>query len=156
MSPHPPSFIVWRLAWKLRRHFAVHRYLTKLPRKLVIDYGHGGPYTPKQVEATIRRNKRFSLAFLSYAQTLFCDADGLRKVWQDTSVAAEFTRIRDELAAVYFGRGGGMSFSYADVGRLAESHGGWGDGHVGGGGGDGGHGGHGGDGAHGGGDGGGH
>jgi hypothetical protein len=119
--PGRPASPTLRLLWKARRHFAVHRYLTQLPKRLLEDYGHGGPYTPRQVESTIGRHRGFSKAFLPYAQALFCDEERLREVWYETGVASQFGAIREELGGVCFGGDG--NFSYADVGRYAADHG---------------------------------
>ena len=121
--------------------------MTILPRQLVEDYGHGGPYRPAQVDASIGR-ARLAKEFARYAQAIFCDEAELRRQvnWTHTK------SWRHEVAASYFG--GGPRFTYNDVSRYISEHAysGHGD-SYGGYGGDFGHGGH--DGGHGGGDGGG-
>jgi hypothetical protein len=149
----PPRALPARLIWRARRHFAVRRYLTGLPRKLIDDYGHRGPYRPQQVAATIGRNESFSTEFAPLAQALFCDEESLRNAWREAGFSAEIRAVRRDLAEAWFGGVSGNgdnsgTFTYADVGRYsaeqswAESHGGGSGGDAGHHGGDGGHGGH--------------
>ena len=139
MPPSTSAGPVSRWVYAARKRGAVQRYLRRLPKQLFDDYGHRGPYTPLQVEASIQRAK-LSAEFCAYAQAIFCDAAALPTGRHD------FRAIRRELGAAYFsdGAGGGGEYTYAEVSRLVGEHGGYG-GHGGGeGSGDGGH--HGGDG----------
>jgi len=141
---NPPDGLLLRVIWRLRRHAAVRRYLTRLPPMLLKDYGHRGPYRPLQVEATICRHKGFSRRFIPHAQALFCDEASVRAAWRDAAINARYEAIRNDLADAFFSGG---DYSYADVARYSAEtgpegstgHGGEGGGHHGGHGGHGGH-----------------
>jgi hypothetical protein len=138
------SDLLGRWLRSMRKRSAIRLYLTKLPRQLVEDYGHGGPYRPAQVDASIIRAKLAS-EFGSYAHAIFCDEAELRRQvnWP------QYEALRSEVAARFLGCG--PSFTYSDVSRYIGEHGHSGHGDsYGGYGGDFGHGGH--DGGHGGGD----
>lgn len=98
-APHP----LLRPFASLARRAAVGRYLRQLPALLVEDYGHGGPYGPAQVEASVRRHG-FSLRHLRYAQALFCGG---------AELGGGVETIRAELAGQYFD--GNVNFSRAAV-----------------------------------------
>src|SRR5471030_2922304 len=89
---------------------ALSRYLRRLPRFLLEDYGHGGPYRPKQVEAAIYRHG-FSRRYVAYAQSLFCDR-------RELGLGHEATR--GDLARRYFG--GNRDFSSRHVNAYAPRH----------------------------------
>jgi hypothetical protein len=121
MSLTPPSTSsspLSRWFYASRKRSAVRRYLKSLPKQLFEDYGHRGPYTAKQVEASIQRAK-LSAEFCPYAQAIFCDAAALP---DDPT----FRAIRHELGDAYFnggGSAGGGDFTYADVARYVGEHG---------------------------------
>jgi hypothetical protein len=100
----------------VRKRRAVRRYLVALPRQLVEDYGHGGPYTTSQVAASVRRAKR-SREFVAYAQAIFCDVEELLLRHPDRD---HYDLLRRELALRYFG--GGPGFTYLDVTRNVRLH----------------------------------
>jgi hypothetical protein len=92
----------------------MRRFTSVLPGRLRADYGHGGPYTPMQVEATIRRHRIAAPEYAVYALGLFCDGPALSKQLG----AAEAARVRRELGDGYFG--GSPGFSYNDVRSLCS------------------------------------
>lgn len=102
----------------LRKRSAIRRYLSVLPRQLIDDYGHRGPYTTVQVLASIHRAK-LSCEFADYAQAIFCDVEELllRHPARD-----HYDELRRELAWRYFG--GGPRFTHLHVTRYIRLHGG--------------------------------
>ena len=100
----------------IRRRLATRRFLTALPRRLRQDYGHRGPYTPEQVEATIRRHKVASLSFAHYAQAVFCDRESVEKLWRDCGRGYDYDEVRAAIGDAYFD--GDAGFSDADVARF--------------------------------------
>jgi hypothetical protein len=114
--PAAKSDLVTRWFSDLRKRRAIKRYLSALPGRLIEDYGHRGPYTTAQVEASVRRAE-LSLEFVSHAQAIFCNVEELllRHPQRD-----HFDRLRRELAWRYFGRGPGSS--YRDVARYVRLH----------------------------------
>ena len=102
----------------LRKRSAIRRYLSALPPQLLDDYGHRGPYTTAQVEASIRRAK-LSLEFRAYAQAIFGDVEELLLRHPERD---HFDELRRELAWRYFG--GGPRFTYLHVTRYVRLHGG--------------------------------
>jgi uncharacterized membrane protein YgcG len=102
------------------KRLAIRRFLTQLPRWLFDDYGHKGPFSGAQVEASLRRRAASTLKYKAYAQALFCDRDGSPPL--KTAVGpSERSAARMELAERYFG--GDINFSVDDVSRLAEHNG---------------------------------
>lgn len=62
----------------LRRRWMVSHYADCLPRYLFNDYGHSGPYTPNQIDASIDRHRLSGKgADRAYALAMFCDAAAL-------------------------------------------------------------------------------
>lgn len=118
-----------RLVAFLRRRRATKRYLRHLPSLLNRDYGHRGPYTPEQVEATIRRHRLTSVAFAPYAMAIFCDREKVEALWRQANARHDYDRIRDEIGAAYFG--GDASFTPDDVARHSAEAYGEGGGHHG-------------------------
>ena len=98
----------------LRKRRAIKRYLILLPRQLLEDFGHGGPYTTAQVEASVHRAK-LSREFVAYAQAIFCHVEELLLRHPDRD---HYDLLRRELALHYFG--GGPGFTYLDVARYVR------------------------------------
>jgi hypothetical protein len=120
MPPTTSSDPVSRWFYAARKRTAMRRYLRRLPKQLSEDYGHRGPYTPKQVEASIQRAK-LSAEFAPYAQAIFCDEAAL-----PTGGRHDFRAIRHELGGTYFENGGGGGdYTYSDVARYVGGHGGY-------------------------------
>jgi hypothetical protein len=122
--------------WLRRR--AIRRYLTRLPRRLFEDYGHAGPYTPAQVEATLRRHKAGPLRHAAYAVAIFCDP---KLPSFDPDHGPDYGAMRAEVGNAFFdgdsgftlrevGGYGGMSESTGHAGESGGGghHGGHGDG----------------------------
>ncbi len=110
-----------RQLWHWGRHRAIRRYLRILPRRLFEDYGHRGPYTPAQVNASILRYKVSSPRYSDYAIALFCDRDRLHRVNNDDLRQENYESLRGDLADSYFG--GDPDFTYRDATRLYSEHG---------------------------------
>jgi hypothetical protein len=102
----------------IRGRRAMRRFLTALPRHLRRDYGHRGPYTPEQVEATIRRHKVTSPSFAHYAQAIFCDRESVERLWRERGSDLSFDDARAEIANAYFG--GQTDFTEADTARYSS------------------------------------
>jgi hypothetical protein len=100
-----------------------------MPSLLNRDYGHRGPYTPEQVESTIRRHGVTSPKFAPYAMAIFSDRDKVEALWRQTDARYDYDRIRHEIAAAYFG--GDASFTLDDVARHCSEASGGGGGHHG-------------------------
>lgn len=110
-----------RLVAFLGRRRAIKRYLRRLPSLLSRDYGHRGPYTPEQVESTIRRHNVTSVAFAPYAMAIFSDREKVEALWRQADARHDYDRIRYEIGSAYFG--GDASFTREDVARhSSESH----------------------------------
>lgn len=107
----------------MRKPWVLRKYLVVLPRKLLEDYGHGGPFTPKQIESTIERYMGWSVSFCPYAQAMFCDETALDNLQRET--CQDFRALRRELGGAYFG--GRAHFTLRDVHRYSADHG-YGDG----------------------------
>jgi len=107
------------LAWIGKRR-AIRRYLRVLPRRLWEDYGHQGPYTPAQVETSIRRHKVSSPRYAPFAVALFCDATHSPRSGTEDRRAPNHDALRRELAWTYFG--GDENFSVRDVARHWTEH----------------------------------
>jgi len=118
-----PRSPIGRLVWRARRHLAVGRYLAHLPRQLLTDYGHGGPYTPGQVEATLGRNATFSFDFAPYAQLLFSDRPEVSRAWREARLELDYELLRRWVGDAFFG--GDLDFTEADVARRAARDNGW-------------------------------
>jgi hypothetical protein len=88
---------------------ATRRYLRLLPRLLSRDYGHRGPYTPEQVETTIRRHRVTSLKFAAYAMAIFSDRDGVEARWRQTDALHDYERIRRDIGSAFFGGDAGFT-----------------------------------------------
>ena len=116
-----PFSRLWELA---RRRRTIGRYLKLLPRCLIEDYGHRGPYTPGQVLTSIRRHKISSSRYAEYAVALFCEPAQLRQLQQNDSTAPDYAARRRDLGQAYFG--GDIDFSLSDVIRSSAEHGGGG------------------------------
>ena len=101
----------------MRKRGAIKRYLKALPRKLYQDYGHKGPYTPGQVESTLRRYKVSSPDCWPYALAIFCDRESLERMRHERGLDHE--ALRREVGATYFDGDG--DFTTEDVARH------WGD-----------------------------
>jgi hypothetical protein len=105
-----------------RKRQAVGRYLKILPRHLYQDYGHRGPYTPEQIEASICRHRVSSDLFAAYAVVLFSDPELIKRLTRDTGESWDIDALRTELGGIYFG--GDADFTMRDVARYASQHGG--------------------------------
>jgi hypothetical protein len=103
----------------LTRRGAVRQLLRRLPRPLYQDYGHRGPYTPEQVESTLRRQKIAPRRFWPYALVIFCDEDNVRRVSRDGEKPYE--DMRAEVATAFFA--GDIGFTAREVNHYAESYG---------------------------------
>jgi hypothetical protein len=121
LAPRSPDPISRLWQWSQRRR-AIRRFLRVLPRRLLEDYGHQGPYTPLQIEATIRRHKVSSPRYADYAAALFCDADQLRQIQTNDVRSPDYGALREELAGPYFG--GDPDFTWKDANRITSEHGG--------------------------------
>jgi len=86
----------------------LHLYSRLLPSRLRADYGHRGPYTPAQIETTIRRYKVGDRRYIPYAIAIFADNKALPATWN----GSELQGVRNEVSAAWFD---GASFSYLDV-----------------------------------------
>ncbi len=104
---------ILNLLKSLRKRGAVRRYLKALPRKLYQDYGHRGPYTPGQVESTLRRYKVSSPDCWPYALAIFCDQETLRQARRE--MGPDHEALRREVAATCFG--GDDDFTTEEVAR---------------------------------------
>lgn len=102
-------------AWLRRR--AIHRYLRRLPRRLYQDYGHAGPYTPAQVEATMRRHKIGPLSHAAYAVAIFCDLKRLPEFQPDHGPS--YGELRAEIGDAFFE--GDSGFTLRDVASHSEA-----------------------------------
>jgi hypothetical protein len=91
------------------------RHLRRLPSLLNHDYGHRGPYTPEQVESTIRRHRVTSLAFAPYAMAIFCDREKVEALWRKGDAPHNYDVLRHEIGAAYFG--GDAGFTREDMAR---------------------------------------
>lgn len=87
---------------------ALYQYQRTLPYRLRADYGHLGPYTPAQVDQTIRRYRIGNDRYVPYAVAMFADGKALPDFWNGRRIQP----IRDELSSTYFD---GEPFSYQDV-----------------------------------------
>ena len=114
-----------RLVGALTKRRDLKRYLTILPWRLMQDYGHKGPYTPAQVEATILRHKVSSPRHKAYALAIFCDRKELERRRREGDLSDDFERLRREIGETYFD--GTPDFSLRDVGRHSSEHGGTGE-----------------------------
>lgn len=83
-------------------------YVKVLPARLRKDYGHRGPYTPDQIESTIRRHSVGHGRYVPYAIALFADGGALPPVWNGTRLQD----LRTEVSGAWFG---GEPFSYHDL-----------------------------------------
>ena len=110
-----------RLLRRLAQRRAIKRYLTVLPRRLIADYGHAGPYTPAQVEMTIQRYRISEAQFISYALAIFCDRAVLAQLPHEVWTTSDFDALRSEVAGAYFS--GDREFSYRDVEAYSAHHG---------------------------------
>lgn len=99
---------------------AQKRFLKLLPSRLAADYGHSGPFTPEQVESTIRRHKVPSSRFAHHALAIFCDRESAERVWRERGLRHDYGAIRSSVGAAYFG--GDAEFTARDVGRYAAEH----------------------------------
>ena len=82
---------------------ALYRYLRILPEKLLRDYGHKGPYTPEQVEATIKRNNTCSLEFAPHALAIFSDRASVEHLWRERGYKENFDQLRADVGNAFFG-----------------------------------------------------
>ncbi len=112
---------LWR--WRQRRQ-AIRRYLRRLPRLLLEDFGHRGPYNRDQVLACIRRHKVSSPEYAEYAVALFCDAVALGDLQRQGDLYPDHAGLRRELSETYFG--GTDQFSLMYVARSCAEHSGGG------------------------------
>jgi hypothetical protein len=97
-------------AW-LKRH-AIRRYMSRLPRRLFQDYGHAGPYTPAQIEATMRRHRIGPQRHAAYAVAIFCDPKRLPEFQPDHG--PNYRALREEVGDAFFE--GDSGFTVRDVG----------------------------------------
>lgn len=97
-------------AWLKRR--AIRRYMSRLPRRLFEDYGHAGPYTPAQVEATMRRHRIGPLRHAAYAVAIFCDPKRLPEFQPDHG--PNYSELRAEIGDAFFE--GDSGFTLREVG----------------------------------------
>ena len=118
--PSPLQHIA-SLADSFFKRQAIRRFLTQLPRWLFADYGHQGPFSSAQVEASLRRHAASTLKYQAYAQALFCDRDDPPSLKTAIGVG-ERNAARAELAERYFG--GDVGFNFDEVSRLTERSGG--------------------------------
>jgi hypothetical protein len=98
---------------------AIRRFLLVLSGHLAKDYGHRGPYTPAQVESTLRRYKTASPRYWPYAMAIFCDPDTL-KALPTRKGEPSFSTLRSEIGSDVFAA---ADFSPSDVARYASEHG---------------------------------
>jgi hypothetical protein len=75
------------------------RYFKVLPRRLREDYGHSGPYTPLQVDSTLRRHRIGPARHSGYAVALFSESALLPDTWN----GRRMDKLREELSTTYFG-----------------------------------------------------
>lgn len=87
-----------------------------LPKRLVADYGHRGPYTPSQVEHTVKRYKLPAGEHLPYALSIFCDEAKLKEHWNE--LRFDRNRLRGEVADTFFD--GNPDFALSDVFRYSR------------------------------------
>lgn len=120
-APHSSNLLFRLWHWSQKRR-AVGRYIKILPRRLFEDYGHRGPYTPTQVEATIRRHKVSTSRYSDYAVALFCDRTRLKQFQSEDNRATGYDAIRRDLADTYFF--GDADFTFRDVARSSAERGG--------------------------------
>jgi hypothetical protein len=99
---------------------AIRRYLTVLPGRLRQDYGHRGPFTPRQVRATVARHRLSSERHLAYAIALFCDAEALARFRRERGDDPGGTDPRREIADRFFQ--GDYSFALDAVYRDFGGH----------------------------------
>ena len=112
---------IGRLVHWMAKRRAIRRFLTILPRRLFEEFGRA-PYTPEQVEATIRRFNLSAPRHWPYALAIFCDPVQLARLRQERGGLEDYRRMRDEVGAGSFGGNG--DFSANDVARNAGETGG--------------------------------
>lgn len=111
-----------RISSFLGKGRAIRRFLTVLPRRLLQDYGHRGPYTPAQVASTIRRWKISPPRYVAYALAIFCNRASLDQLDHERGRPHQYEDIRAEIGQAYFG--GDSDFTIRDIGRFWVEHGG--------------------------------
>lgn len=102
------------MAWfaRFRRRRRIKRMLARLPAILRRDYGQRPPYTPKQVEASLRRHG-FGERDLMHAWVLWCDLASLQATGATPASSEEIEHARREVADAAFN--GDMSLGIEDV-----------------------------------------
>ena len=110
-------FEAWR---RFRTRHVVGRTIRALPRLLRKDYGHAGPFTPAQVQATLQRNGLALSTAQPYALAVFCDPAQLAEHQRASTRAIDFPSLRRDAADWYFG--GDTGFTASDVMTFAENH----------------------------------
>ena len=110
-----------RLLNAMTRRGAIRGYLRALPRQLYKDYGHTGPFTPMQVEASIRRRGGLSRGHAIYAMAIFCDRTALANQLRGEPASGGVRDLRTALGGDYLGPG--ADFAFADVTRYLAQHG---------------------------------
>ena len=104
----------------LSKRRAIKLYLKRLSGALRDDYGHVGPYTPAQVEATLRR-RRFPLGQAAYALAIFCDGGDPQLLIELQKQSKSLAALRKEVADAHFG--GDYGFSPSDVSSYSADYG---------------------------------
>ena len=104
----------------IRKRIVLKRFLTVLPRRLVQDYGHRGPYTPAQIESTISRHKLSPQRYWPYALALFSDRQGLERLRGEPDRSHDYLGLRAELGGMFFE--GDPDFTIGDVYRYSAEH----------------------------------
>lgn len=117
--PETSSDPVGRLVHWARKRRAIKRFLRRLPRPLFEEFGRD-PYTPGQIETTIRRLRLAPPAYWPYALAIFCDADQLKLLRAQRNGDDDYERLRGEVGDAFFG--GDAGFTANDVSRDAGQH----------------------------------
>jgi hypothetical protein len=97
--------------------WALRHYSKVLPYRLRADYGHQGPYTPAQIDGTLRRYRVGNKRYAPYAIAMFTDGKALPATWNGSPLQA----IRGEISAYWFD---GAAFDYRDVMSYCSHYGG--------------------------------
>ena len=80
-----------------------------MPRLLRRDYGHGGPFTPEQVESTIKRHRVMGATLSHYAVAIFCDRETADRYWREAGREHDYRDLRGEIGSVCFEGDGNFS-----------------------------------------------
>jgi len=109
-----------RLFAALDRRHAIKRILTGLPARLRQDYGHAGPYTPEQVQASVRRHGIVAEHHIPYAVAIFSDRKGLKRLNLADPQGPDYEALRAEVGAVWFSAD--PDFTPRDLARFEAAH----------------------------------